>query len=145
MSKELEQFSQLFGMTPSISILDINNSCEDITKTLNRLVEPEDGKVTTLYTTNLNELRVKVKRSNYDYAVLSASFLNQEEKNLFMKIVSLGLRDSGYIIFLEEKDKQIDEIYTLLEEYDFGAISSIDIFENYQLIMGKKLHMWGMD
>ena len=74
LSKELEEFSQLFDLTPSISILDINNSCDDVTNTLSSLVLPHDGKITTLNTTNLNELRMKVKRSNYDYVVLYSSF-----------------------------------------------------------------------
>jgi len=143
--KELGEFSQLFDISPSIHILDINYCCDDITNTLNSLVNPYDGKITTLNTTNSNELRIKVKRSNYDYVVLSSSFLNQENKNLFMKIASLGLRDSGYIIFLETKDKPLDEIYDILEEFDYGAVSCIDIFKDYNLVMGKKLHMWGMD
>jgi hypothetical protein len=62
-----------------------------------------------------------------------------------MQILNKALRDAGHIIILEEKNKDISPIYNLLEEFDYGAISSIDIFAKYNLIMGKKLHMWGMD
>lgn len=145
MNKEIEEFYSLFDLTPSITVLDLNNKNSNITAQLNDLVAPYDGKITTISHKVLNELRGKIKRSNYDYAVVVDTILHSEDKNLLMKIISMGIRDSGYIIILEPKDKPLAQIYELLEEFDYGAISSIDIFEEYNLIMGKKLHMWGMD
>ena len=145
MYKELEEFLCLFDVTPNVSVLDLNIACDDITKTLNSLVSPFDGTVTTLNTDILEELKVKIKRSNYDYGVITNSILSSIDKETLMQIITKGIRDSGYIIILENKNKNLDEIYHLLEEYDYGAISSIDIFEDYNLIMGKKVHMWGMD
>ena len=145
MYKELEEFLYLFDVTPNVSVLDLNIGCNDITKTLNSLVIPFDGTVTTLNTDSLEELKVKIKRSNYDYGVISNSILNSIDKESLMQIITKGIRDSGHIIILEEKNKNLDDIYYLLEESDYGAISTIDIFEDYNLIMGKKVHMWGMD
>ncbi|MEA3554924.1 MAG: hypothetical protein U9R39_11090 [Campylobacterota bacterium] len=144
-TKSLEDFKSLFSFTPSISILSLNNDTNKINESLNQFVSPYNGNVTSLDTEVLKILRAKVKRSSYDYAVVHDAILKSEDKNILMKIISSGIRDSGYIIFLEEKDKSFDEIYNLLEEFDYGAVSSIDIFENYNLIIGKKLHMWGMD
>jgi len=143
--KELEEFLCLFDVTPNVSVLDLNIQCDDITKTLNSLVSPFDGTVTTINTNILNELKIKIRKSNYDYGVISNSILDSTDNETLMKIITGGIRDSGHIIILEKKDKDLEEIYNLLEEYDYGAISSIDIFEEYSLIMGKKLHMWGMD
>jgi len=143
--KELEEFLCLFDVTPNVTVLDLNIQCDDITKTLNSLVSPFDGTVTTINTTILKELKIKIRKSNYDYGVISNSLLDSTNSDTLMQIITAGIRDSGYIIILEKKDKDLEEIYNLLEEYDYGAISSIDIFEDYSLIMGKKLHMWGMD
>ena len=145
LSKEIKDFSSLFDLTPSIAILDYNLEFDKITKSLNNFVIPYDGEVTTIQTTNSNELRVKLKKSNYDYGVISNILLDQQDKQNFMKFITLSIRDSGYIIILEDKNKDVSVIYELLEEFDYGAISSIDIFDGYHLIMGKKLHMWGMD
>ena len=145
MYKELEEFLCLFDVTPNVTVLDLNIQCDDITKTLNSLVSPFDGTVTTINTTILKELKIKIRKSNYDYGVISNSLLDSTNSDTLMQIITAGIRDSGYIIILEKKDKDLEEIYNLLEEYDYGAISSIDIFEDYSLIMGKKLHMWGMD
>lgn len=144
-SKEIEDFSSLFDLTPSIAILDYNLNCDEITKALKNFVNPYDGEITTIQTTNTNELRVKLKKSNYDYGVICNSLVDKEDIQTIMKFITLSIRDSGYIIIVEDKSKDISSIYELLEEFDYGAISSIDIFDKYHLIMGKKLHMWGMD
>jgi len=144
-AKSLDFFKSLFSFTPSISILNLNNGTNKITESLNNFVAPYDGTITSLDTEVLKELRAKVKRSNYDYAVIHNTILNTEDKNLLMKILTAGIRDAGYIIILEYKDKTLDDIYNLLEEFDYGAVSLLDIFEDYNLIIAKKLHMWGMD
>ncbi len=144
MSKEIQEFLQVFTITPNIDILDLNNTCPDISKALNDLVEPFDGRIVTITTQILNELKIKVKKSSCEYGVISNSILHADDKNTLMKIITAAIRDSGYIVILEEKEKSSEEIYQLLEEFDYGAISSVDIFEKYNLIIGKKMHMWGM-
>ena len=144
MNKEQEEFSSLFQLTPSISILGLNIDNQDINTTLTQLLQPYDGILTTIKSNNLKEIRVKAKRSSYDYAILSNSILNCDNKDILMKIVASAIRDSGYIIILEDRSEDVNFIYELLEEFDFGAISQVDIFKNYYLIIGKKLHMWGM-
>lgn len=145
MNKELNDFSSLFDLTPSISILDLNNDNTGVTTQLNHIVLPFEGQTITIKPTNINKFRTKIKRSNYDYGVISNTILDFEDKNTLMKIITMAIRDAGYIIIIEEKTKCTNIIYELLEEFDYGAISTIDIFNNYNLIMGKKLHMWGMD
>lgn len=145
LTKEQEDFSALFSLTPNIHILDLNNGCDDITKLLNSLVPNYNGDITTVQSQFLAEQKVKIKRSNYDYGVICNSILDNNDKQALMKVVTMAIRDSGYIIITEKRDKPLDEIYGLLEEFDFGAVNAIDIFETHSLIMAKKLHMWGMD
>jgi hypothetical protein len=144
MRKELEEFYQLFDMAPNISILDINNSCEDMTQTLNHFVSKFDGIVTTLEFNTLEKQKNRVKKASYEYGVICNSILSSKDKSSLMQTIDKGVRDSGYIIVLEKKGQNLMEIYKLFEEFDIGAVSSIDIFEEYDLLMGKKLHMWGM-
>ena len=142
-SKQLNEFSSLFSLVPSIAILDFNND-KNITTFLNNLIEPFEGSVSTVEFKSLTQIQKDIKRSSYDYGVIVNNLSMSSDIKLRFKIISLGLRDSGYIIILENKQNSLDDIYNMLEEFDFGAISTIDIFDNYNLIMGKKLHMWGM-
>ncbi|MEA2050445.1 MAG: hypothetical protein U9O56_06930 [Campylobacterota bacterium] len=145
MTKGIEEFSCLFDFVPKIPILNLENNTSDITTALNELVVPYNGEITTLKTTKLNELKVKVKKETYLYGIVCDSLVDHEDKHRYMKIISTGIRDSGYIIILEKKDKNIDVIYQLLEEFDYAAVSLIDIFDDFHLIMAKKVHMWGMN
>ncbi|MEA3384651.1 MAG: hypothetical protein U9Q20_08310 [Campylobacterota bacterium] len=144
MSKELEEFSSLFDLVPNVSILNINTQSNKITKKLNELVDPYNGTITTVNTTNVRELKSKVKRAAYDYCVVENEILQGDDYLELLKIVNIGIRDSAYIIILDKKNSNLDVIYSLLEEFDYGAVSSIDIFDEYELVMGKKVHMWGM-
>ena len=145
MSKELEEFSSLFDLIPNISILNLNTTNTELSNTLENLVKPLNGNLLNIQSKDTRELKAKIKRAAYDYGIIYHSILNSENQETLMKLLNIGIRDSGYIIVLEKRGNELDCIYTLLEEFDYGAISSIDIFENYNLIMGKKVHMWGMD
>jgi hypothetical protein len=37
----------------------------------------------------------------------------------------------------------IKEIEAKLEKFEFRAASSIDLIDGYDLVMAKKMHMWG--
>jgi hypothetical protein len=37
----------------------------------------------------------------------------------------------------------IEAVKTILEDHEFRAPNEIDIMEGYDLIMAKKMHMWG--
>ena len=146
MSKELEDFSSLFKLTPSVSILHCTKLQNEITKYLENIVISCDGKVSVIENNPpVKQLQRLAKQSSYDYVILDKTILEYDDKNSFMKVISRSLRDAGYIIILEEKNKSLNIIYSLLEEFDYGAVNSIDIFKKHNLIMGKKLHMWGMD
>jgi len=144
MTKELEEFSSLFDLTPNIPILNINTTNKEISNTLETLVKPFNGNITNIQSTNERELKAKIKRAAYDYGIIYNSILNADNKETLMELINIGIRDSGYIIVIEDKEKDYNKIYPLLEEFDYGAIGSIDIFKNYNLIMAKKVHMWGM-
>jgi hypothetical protein len=37
----------------------------------------------------------------------------------------------------------IEAIKTMLEEHEFRAPNEIDVIDGYDLVMAKKMHMWG--
>ncbi len=146
MSKELEEFGSLFNLTPSVNILHYIEVSNEITQKLESIVLPFGGKVKTIENNPpLNHLRKEAKHHGFDYAIVSCSIVDHDDQNNFMNLISKSLRDSGYMIILEKKEKTLNSVYELLEKYDYGAVNSINIFEEYNLIMAKKLHMWGMD
>jgi len=141
---ELNNFKQLFQIVPNIEILDFNSSLKDITLTLNQLVQDDFGTITSLDTNDLQQIQPKLKKSNYDYVVISNFFTQINSSKILFNILSQSLRDSGYIIIIESKDTILQDIYETFEQYNFGSISKVDIFEKHNLLIAQKVHMWGM-
>jgi hypothetical protein len=144
--KEFDQFSQLFEITPAVSIYHYTALDQEISDYLEEILKDVVGGLSILDTSlDINKLKMRSKPSSCDYAIVSNYLLDFDNSNLLMNMISRSLRDAGYIIILEDKNKNLSKVYELLEEFDYGAVSKIDIFEQYDLIMAKKLHMWGMD
>lgn len=93
MNKEFEQFAELFDKNPNITILHINNNCDNINQFLLQLSHTFKGK-----------------------------FVQKD---------------------LSEIDFNRFRLTARVFEYDFRAPNPIDIFEKYDLVMAKKMHMWG--
>ena len=52
--------------------------------------------------------------------------------------------ETSYIIILEPKGlMDISNVKEMLYEHEFRAANEIDIIQGYDLIMAKKMHMWG--
>ena len=63
---------------------------------------------------------------------------------MILKLSYLTLANTANVIILEKKGiLDLEAIKTLLEEMEFRAANEIDIIDGYDLIMAKKMHMWG--
>jgi len=113
------------------------------------------------YTQNGNALYRYFKRNEYmkvelfqyllDYYKIDMAYeLVEDEKKIltfefFKPSFSPGsLKNATEIIIITNKnDNFISKAYELLETQDFRATNKIDIFEDYDLVVAKKMHMWG--
>lgn len=142
--KEYEQFVSLFEQTPSLCLLHIQNSCPFLNKTLEELKNKNDGILINKELKDINCDRFRLKTREFEFVILSNSFSACTNKKQFLSSCYHSLENSAYIIIIEDKNKNnTQEIIELLDEVEFRVANSIDIFENYNLIMAKKLHMWG--
>lgn len=61
-----------------------------------------------------------------------------------LKIAYTTLANAAHIIIMEKKGSMdIQKVKTLLEEFEFRAANAIDVHPDYDLVMAKKMHMWG--
>jgi hypothetical protein len=146
MNKEFSQFLELFDSSPNIAILHIDKSCEDIAIFLKEFINKNNGELSYKDVTQIDTKRLRLKDRNFEYAVVS-NCLNDFDEQLqerFINGVYHSLENSAFVILLEHKDKSdISSMSELLDRCNFRAVNSIDIFEKYNLVMAKKLHMWG--
>ncbi|MEA3354087.1 MAG: hypothetical protein U9Q33_09760 [Campylobacterota bacterium] len=142
--KELEQFDALFEKHPNIAILNINNCCDDIKNKLQQIVDDIGGSFTNKELEDIDEKRFRLKAREFEYAVVCDTLQNLENQERFMDQIYHCLENSGQVIVISKKENMdISQLMEMLEKYDFRAANSIDIFDKYNLVMGKKMHMWG--
>jgi len=155
---DLTQFLQLFNPYPGSHYMEVTTSPDDTTQSLSNLLDGIGEFTLVLYSDTLvNELKntnikyVKtlkepfraVPRSN-DIVILKDIFSIHENQDMILKLSYSSLANTADIIIMEKKGiLDIEAIKIKLEDFEFRAVNDIDIVDGYDLIMAKKMHMWG--
>jgi hypothetical protein len=64
---------------------------------------------------------------------------------MILKLAYTTLANTANIVIIEKKGvMDIEAVKAMLEEHEFRAPNEIDIIEGYDLVMAKKMHMWGV-
>ena len=144
MQKNLALFSSLFDEFPNLAVLHINNGVDFINPIIESVVAKTEGKLDYKEFTDEKSLRLKPTAREYEYIILGDILDSCENKIQLLNMYYRALENSANIIVLAKKsNNSTEEIKELLDKTYFQAINDIDIFEEYIIITGKKMHMWG--
>ncbi len=143
----LEQFLQLFNPLPGNHFLQITTAEDEITKALSLMLEGVDGELdVALYNEDNLDFSKPFRaaaRSN-DIVIFKDVFHAHQNQKMILKIAYTSLANTADIIIMEKKGvMNIQAMKDMLEEFEFRAANDIDIVEGYDLVMAKKMHMWG--
>ena len=143
----LEQFLQLFNPLPGNHFLQITTAKDEITKALSFMLENVDGELDlALYNEDNLDFSKPFRapaRSN-DMVIFKDTFHAHQNQKMILKIAYTSLANTADIIIMEKKGvMDIEAMKEMLEEFEFRAPNEIDIVEGYDLVMAKKMHMWG--
>ena len=156
---DLEQFLELFEPRPGNHYLQVTTKVDETTLALEQLMKEVDGEMRVAYyssspiteklTATVQEIQNfkipfrALPRDNDLVVLKDILFLHQDPK-LLLKISYSTLANNANIILMEKKGTMdIEKILELLEEFEFRSGNYIDILPEYDLIIAKKLHMWG--
>ncbi len=144
MNNQLELFQTIFQDSPNLAVLHLDNDMQIIKPIIKNLVEKNEG---TLNYQNFKDsggcARFKSKTRDYEYAILSDILQHCEYQEKMLKLVYHSLENSSQIIVLcNKEDIELSTIKKLLDKSNFLAINDIDLFEQYHLVVAKKMHMW---
>jgi hypothetical protein len=99
---------------------------------------------TTVKKMKFEQRRYVSMAKQYDYIFVSAT-VPENLQEQFAKTIHSHIKNAGNIIlFLPKNDLMILDSWqrTFVENY-FVATNNIDIFENYEILISKKMHGWG--
>lgn len=145
MNKSINFFKSIFDDFPNLAILHIDNNVEFIKSTIEEIVNNSDGKLKyRKFDENFCKKVSMIGSREFEYIILSDILTKCEDKIKVLNSCYTALENSAQIIVMEKKGN-LDPftIKNLLDEVDFRAVNEIDIFDEYTLVMGKKMHMWG--
>lgn len=159
---DLKQFLELFNPLPGNHYLQVCRGVDETTDELYRLMEEVDGEL-SLAIYNKDELDLNIKfpdakvqyltnfkqpfralpRDN-DIVIFKDIFHLHENQKGILKIAYTTLANTAHIIIMQKKGTMdIEAMKILLEEFEFRAPNEIDVLPEYDLVMAKKMHMWG--
>lgn len=129
---------ELFKPLPSSRYLLVGRDVDEFANILDEILNSVGA---TLY----KELVLpRLKPREFDMVILKDSFWCADNKKDILKQIYSSLANGAYIVLLEKKSLlNIYEIKELLQEYEYRAANEIDMLDGYDLIIAKKLHMWG--
>lgn len=144
MQKSLELFSSLFDNFPNLAVLHVNNKVDFLNDAIEEVVSNSGGKLDFKEFSDEKSLRLNAKARDYEYIILGDILDYTQNKIQLLNMYYKALENSANIIVLAKKsNNSVEEIKSLLDQTYFQAINDIDIFDDYIIITGKKLHMWG--
>ena len=154
--------TQLLHPTPNTKIMVITSHLDGMIEELSTFLTPFEGKIdVSLFPGEHNELSSQclhkiftIKDYNSpaggiprDYAAVivhDVLHLHQSPQKFLELIYKTMLNATEIIIVQKNGVMDIVNVENLLDTAEFRAINAImDLVEGYEVIVGKKMHMWG--
>ena len=157
----LTDFLKLFNPYPGNHYLQVTSSPDDTTKALDTLLQNVDGELSlVIYDENdiekskypnIKTQHIKSFKQpframprDHDMVIFKDIFTQHKNQEMILKIAYTTLANTADIIIIEKKGSMdIEKIKDMLDKFEFRAVNNIDIHPDYDLVMAKKMHMWG--
>ena len=159
---ELKQFLELFNPLPGNHYIQITDKIDETTFALQKIIAQVGGEFRlVLYTDEvidipeeLSDTKVQfitnpshpfraLPRDN-DMVIFKDVLFQHKNPELLLRITYTTLANTANVIIMQEKGMMdITKIKELLEKFEFRAPNEIDILNEFDLVMAKKMHMWG--
>ena len=152
---------ELINPLPGYTILHVTSKADEMSSVLSRMlkevggtlnlaiyepteeIEEFDENVKVQYLDGYEKIFRALPRDN-DIVIFKEVLASHFDKERMLKNAYMTLANAAQIIIMEKKGvMDISEVKSWLFEREFRAANEIDIIEGYDLIMAKKMHMWG--
>jgi len=160
---DLSQFLELFNPLPGNHYIQVTTSMDETTEALYKLLKEKNGEFRIAYycdeempeiTENYPDAKIQhVKKFGFAYRALPRDndmviykdiFYKHEKQDLLLKTAYTTLANTAEIIIMEKKGiMDIPSLIERLGEAEYRAANYIDVLPEYDLVMAKKMHMWG--
>ena len=157
---DLKQFLELFNPNPGNRYLQVTDKFDETTYALENILNQVDGELHLVYYGEKEILHDNFKTSiqyiknfktpfrtlprEHNIVIFKNILHIHDNPELLLRIAYTTLANNANIIIMQKKNTmQIEELKELLEKFEFRSANYIDLIEEFDLIIAKKMHMWG--
>ena len=145
--KDLKQFLELFNPLPANQYLEICDKKDELTFALEKLLQKVDGELKIILYNDANlslEKPFRATPREHDMVIIKNIYAKHQNQNMLLTLSYKTLAHTANIIIIEKKGVlDIEALKEKLELFEFRSANNIDIIKDYDLVIAKKMHMWG--
>lgn len=161
MQQDFRQFLELMHPQPGYKILEATSHADALTRLLADLIEPYRGRLSlALYpgehapieasetvkphAVDTYKLPFRALPRDNDIVILSDVLQHHAFPERLLQVVYRTLANAGEVIIVSKAGSvDVDGQLGLLDACEFRAANRIELLEGYEVVMAKKMHMWG--
>ncbi|MBE0498839.1 MAG: hypothetical protein IBX43_06295 [Campylobacterales bacterium] len=160
MNKSQSEFLELVKLTPAARVLEVSSHADELSLALAEHLSTAGGELHLQLYPGIHQIplfeHVKAKElTNFsvpfqgaarEYAtVILRDVLDlHEHPDRLVKIAYKVLLNASELIIVQKKSTmELEQMLKFMHQNEFRAANDIDIFEEYYVVVGKKMHMWG--
>lgn len=135
------RISDLFRPLPSAHYTIIDTKADEFTSELEQILDGVGGELRVI--TEFSGMPRLRPRDN-DTIIIRDVYASFSDQKALLKVAYTSLANAAYIVIMEKKGVlDLNIIKDELSSAEFRAVNEIDLVDGYDLVMGKKMHMWG--
>ena len=157
---DLKQFLELFNPNPGNRYIQVVDKFDETTVAIENILNRVDGelhlvcygeqksqynnfKTSIQYIENLKTPFRALPRE-HDIVILKNILHIHNNPELLLRISYTTLANNANLIIMQDKNTmQVEELKELLEIFEFRSANYIDVLPEFDLVVAKKMHMWG--
>ena len=159
---DLKQFCELFNPLPGNHYLLVTDTIDEVAFSLEKLLQEVNGELgialyeekSSTLPASLNAAKLQSIQNNAqpfralprDNDIVIFKDIQNLHKNFeqLVKIAYTTLANTADIVVMQKKGSMdVEATKEMLERREFRAPNAIDVLQEYDLVMAKKMHMWG--
>ncbi|WP_295022683.1 hypothetical protein [Sulfurimonas sp.] len=160
--RNLEQFKKIFNPLPGNCYLQVTTEIDDTTLLFDEIIKKVNGRFNlAIYNNNTPKDELFAKYENlqhikefslpfralprdYDMVIFNHLFSLHENREMILKLAYRALANTANVVIVEKKGLvDIALVKEMLEKCEFRVANEIAVLDDCDLIIAKKMHMWG--
>lgn len=157
---DLKQFLELFNPNPGNRYIQITDKFDETTLALERLLSEVEGELHLVsygqpepidenFKTSIQYIRnlktpFRALPREHNIVILKNILHIHENPEHLLRVAYTTLANNSNIIIMQDKGiMNLESLKEKLESFEFRYANDMDILKDFDLIIAKKMHMWG--